>query len=184
MKKKQYFLMAAGLFLGSFGQMQAQDLEAGKTMFVEKCAACHSTSAQALTGPGLQGINDKRSKEWLHRWIKDSKGMIASGDSQAVALFAEYKQVEMQQFLELTDEQIDNILHYIKEGKGAVAIESDEELFDEAGRKISRADAQVKIWAKQSEGASAEVVVPMIVLAVFLVVMYFASVKVPGYPED
>lgn len=186
MRTRQYLLAAAFMGLAGMGaSSQAQDLQAGKTMFNEKCAACHTVSKDITTGPGLEGINDRRSKEWLHSWIKDSKGMIASGDSQAVAIFKEFKEVEMQQFPELTDEQIDNILHYIKEGKNvAVAdVAPDEEIIDSSGRKVSRAEAQVATWTKQSEGVTGEVVVPMIVLAVFLVVMYFASVKVPGYPE-
>jgi mono/diheme cytochrome c family protein len=185
MNKRKYFLSAA-LFIGLFvvEQAQGQDLEAGKALFTSKCASCHTITKAAATGPGLEGVGTRRTKEWLHSWIRDSKGLIASGDSAAQAIFAEYNQVEMTQFPDLTEVQIDDILHYISEGrKGVVEVATEEQLVDSTGRKISRADAQVKIWTKQSEGVRGEVVVPMIVLAVFLVIMYFAAVKVPGYPE-
>jgi mono/diheme cytochrome c family protein len=174
--------MLAGLLWS--GQAQGQDMEAGKTLFNSKCASCHTITKKAATGPGLEGIGTRRKKEWLYSWIRNSKALIASGDADAQAIFAEYNQVEMTAFEDLTDAQIDDILHYIVEGrKSVVEVVTEEQLVDSTGRKISRAAEQVKTWTKQSEGARSEVVVPMIVLAVFLVIMYFAAVKVPGYPE-
>lgn len=186
MKHIVQFLLFS-LFLAHAGWLQAQeDMEAGKASFKEKCASCHLVTKEKAVGPGLEGIAERRDKAWLHAWIKDSKAMIASGDSTAMAIFAEFDSTEMTAFPTMSDAEIDNILFYIANAKKAAA-ESDEEVVeiarDSLGRPISKAAKQVAEWTAHSEGSSGEVIVPMIILAVFLVVMWFASIKVPGYPE-
>ncbi|MCB0401475.1 MAG: c-type cytochrome [Flavobacteriales bacterium] len=84
----------------------------GKKLFKANCAACHSVGANKVVGPGLQGVTEKRSAEWLHSWIKNSGEMIASGDGDAVAIFEEYGKVIMPP-QPVDDAQIDAILEYI-----------------------------------------------------------------------
>ncbi len=88
----------------------AQD---GKTVFKQNCGMCHYATAQKLVGPGLEGINDRRSEDWLLKWIKDSQGLIKSGDADAQKAFEEGGKSVMPPF-SLSDEQIKSILAYIK----------------------------------------------------------------------
>ncbi len=93
----------------------------GKKLFKANCAACHSVGANKVVGPGLQGINEKRSKEWLNKWIKNSGELIASGDGDANAIFEEYGKVIMPP-QPVDDAQIDAILAYIADpGTGEAA---------------------------------------------------------------
>jgi len=90
--------------------VNAQD---GESLFKTKCAACHSVGANRLVGPGLEGINEKRTQEWLISWIKDSQALIASGDADANAIFEEYNKSPMIPFADMSDEEIIAMLDYI-----------------------------------------------------------------------
>jgi len=89
----------------------AQDAAKGKELFNANCAACHKLDANS-TGPALRGVVDRHPTEWLHKWIKNSSGLIKSGDAAAVKLFNEWKKVPMNSFPNLSDEDIDNIIAY------------------------------------------------------------------------
>lgn len=96
----------------------AQDVAKGKQLFNSQCAACHKLDSD-MTGPALRHVTDRHSTEWLHSWIKNSSGMIKSGDAAAVKLFNDWNQVPMNSFPNLSDEDIDNILAYTSEEKAA-----------------------------------------------------------------
>ncbi len=85
----------------------------GEKLFKSNCAACHSIGANTVVGPGLQGINDKRTEEWLVKWIANSAELIASGDADAVAIFEEFNKVPMPP-QPVDEKQIKSILAYIK----------------------------------------------------------------------
>jgi len=92
------------------------DAAAGKDLFNSLCAACHKMD-NASIGPALRGVTDRRDTQWLHEWIKNSPAMVAAGDPTAVALFAEYNNVAMPPFPQLSDADIDNILAYVSQPK-------------------------------------------------------------------
>src|SRR5690606_33465913 len=99
-------------YTGSF----AQDVAKCKELFNANCAACHKLDANS-TGPALRGVVDRHPTEWLHNWIKNSSGLIKSGDAAAVKLFNEWNKVPMNSFPNLSDEDIDNIIAYTSEPK-------------------------------------------------------------------
>jgi cytochrome c551/c552 len=74
------------------------------------CSGCHGIGKK-MAGPDLANISERRSQEWLHQWMKNTKQMLES-DSIAKALLAEWKGMKMPQF-KLTDEDVDALLHYI-----------------------------------------------------------------------
>ena len=89
----------------------------GKQLFNQNCAACHALNRK-MTGPALANVesrlaeNEGLDKEWLYKWIKNSAGMIASGDAYANKIYNEYNQSAMTAFPTLSNEDIDNILAY------------------------------------------------------------------------
>lgn len=86
----------------------------GKALFDEKCAMCHKVDRD-LTGPALRGIHDRVKDEKLLRdWIRNSPAVLKSGNAYFNKLFLQYGKVPMSVFPNLTDEEIDNILLYIK----------------------------------------------------------------------
>lgn len=110
-----FFLCLA--FMLTFSTLSfAQDAAKGKELFNSNCAACHKMDGNS-TGPALRGVAERHPSEWLHKWIKNSSGLIKSGDAAANKIFNEWKQVPMNSFPNLSDEDIDNIIAYTSEEK-------------------------------------------------------------------
>lgn len=85
-----------------------------ETNFTRICGACHTVGGGKLIGPDLGGVTDRRTEQWLHRFIKSSQGVVKSGDSTAVALFDQYKFVMPD--APYSDAEIDGIVALLKSG--------------------------------------------------------------------
>jgi mono/diheme cytochrome c family protein len=91
-----------------------QMYEKGKKIFGEKCSSCHNENMITnSTGSALGGITQRRTKEWLHSYIRSPQNMLSARDPQAIELYNKAG-VLMGGFPNLTDEQIDQILVYIE----------------------------------------------------------------------
>lgn len=78
------------LFLTSVAY--AQD---GAALYNKHCKACHTIGKGDKVGPDLAGITSKRDFDWLVKFVKSSKDLIASGDADAVAVFEKFKKKPM-----------------------------------------------------------------------------------------
>ena len=117
------FLICFGLTTLAHTANGQADIAKGKELFSGNCASCHGVGDKAVVGPGLKGVHDRRNEAWLLKWIKNSSAVIASGDAYAVALYNQYGKAQMQSFPDLKDDDIKNILGYIKaEGEKVVLI--------------------------------------------------------------
>ena len=103
----------------SFFTPNSGQAEGGEELFKTYCGSCHMLSSQDATGPGLAGITDKRSAEWLKSWISNSTEFIATGDEDAIAIFEEYNKVPMPPFAQLSDGDLDNLIAYLAEAAPA-----------------------------------------------------------------
>jgi len=92
---------------------QAQDVKEGESLFKANCTTCHQVGRK-VTGPALAGMSERHSEEWLISWIKNSQAMIKAGDPVAVALFEEYNNLVMTSYSHFSDDQIKNIIAYVK----------------------------------------------------------------------
>lgn len=122
-KFTQKFLLLGLIFLLTFSTiLNAQDGDPanGKTLFNTNCAACHQLDKK-MTGPALRNIESILAEEqgldraWLAAWIRNSPGVIKSGDAYANKIFAEYNQTAMTPFPQLSDQDISDILAYTAE---------------------------------------------------------------------
>lgn len=91
----------------------AQTPEAEKNF--QQCRACHNLEGPKLVGPSLAGITERREQDWLIRFIRNSQEVIQSGDPIAVKVYEENNKIPMPPH-NLSDEQIIDILKYIKNG--------------------------------------------------------------------
>jgi mono/diheme cytochrome c family protein len=118
---KTFHLGLVILFISLFGSniTNAQD---GKALFTQNCAACHAVDKK-LTGPALEGVesrwNDNRKK--LHDWIHNNQAFLKTGDAYANKMYVENNKIPMLLFPNLSDNDIDAILDYIKNWKPAPA---------------------------------------------------------------
>jgi mono/diheme cytochrome c family protein len=116
----KFFLCLFCLFLISFSSY-SQDIptepaaiSAGEALFKANCKACHAVDRKVV-GPALGGIEQRApSIDWIKRFIKNSSAVIASGDEYAVNLYNENNKTQMTAFTSFKDEDIMNVLAYIK----------------------------------------------------------------------
>ncbi|MGB3776533.1 MAG: c-type cytochrome [Leeuwenhoekiella sp.] len=87
------------------------DATAGKQLFNANCAACHKLYSRAV-GPALYDVTSRHDKQWLYKWIKNNKELIDAGDPEALEIYNEYNQANMNAFPQLSNADIDNILAY------------------------------------------------------------------------
>ncbi len=110
---QRFFLSSLTFILLLTTQLSAQDGDAvkGKGLYNANCAACHKLDKK-LIGPALEGISEKRTREWLHAWIKDNNALRASGDADAIAIYEEYNKIPMIAYPQFSEQDIDDILAY------------------------------------------------------------------------
>ncbi|WP_185856800.1 c-type cytochrome [Blattabacterium cuenoti] len=99
------------------GKLKADkgDVENGMELFKTNCTACHSIDLEKkMIGPALHGVTEKRNRKWLHQWIKNNKSLRENGDKEALEIYKEYGNIEMNPFPQLSEKQIDDILSFIK----------------------------------------------------------------------
>jgi mono/diheme cytochrome c family protein len=105
--------LAQGLAAGTIApQFPAQ----AATTFKQRCTACHTFGNGTKVGPDLRGVTERRSREWLTRFVRSSSALIASGDPVAIALFAEFKGQRMPDWIDLTEKEVAGILDYLAAG--------------------------------------------------------------------
>ena len=107
---KSGILLLAVLFSFTF-QVSAQS--DGAAIFKANCTACHMIGGGRLVGPDLGGVTERRTKEWLKKWINSSSELIASGDADAIAIFEEYNKVAMTNFY-FSDEDSEALYAYLE----------------------------------------------------------------------
>ncbi len=101
---------------------QEGDPAKGKSLFNANCAACH-TLDKKMTGPALRNVEQRLAddagldREWIYAWVKNSSGVVKSGDAYANKIYKEYSGAAMTPMPQLSNEDIDNVLAYTAEEK-------------------------------------------------------------------
>ncbi len=139
----KYFLFFVLFLFSFFLKIETKNIEGnaekGAEIFKKNCTSCHSIDLEKkMIGPPLAGVTEKRSREWLHKWIVDNKSLRESGDKDAIAIYKEYKNVEMNLFPQLSEQEIDDILSFIK--NPVIKKESKESTDDEKEEKNTRSE--------------------------------------------
>lgn len=91
-------------------------------LFKANCTSCHAVDKKVV-GPALAGVWDRwESQDKITAWVKNSAKLIASGDAYANKVFGENNKVAMPAFGQLSDDQILDILTYVKAKASGVAL--------------------------------------------------------------
>jgi len=109
----QSLCVAAAALLGvtSLHAQATGDAKAGQKAFSSKsCAACHAFGKKQA-GPDLAGVTERRSHDWLLKWLTQTDVMQGT-DSTAKALLAEYKGVRMPK-QKLSTDDAENLIAYL-----------------------------------------------------------------------
>lgn len=95
-----------------------QNIRKGKILYTQYCGACHNFNFDGI-GPGLGGITDSVSAEWLIHFISNPKKVIETGDARAQRLHYRFGAL-MPPFAGLGDTAINNIIAYLHARKPAI----------------------------------------------------------------
>jgi cytochrome c551/c552 len=112
MRTKHLLLSTLALVFASVSA-QADPIEDGKMIFMNRCAACHNVN-KTMTGPALAGVDQRRSIDWIVRFVNSSQTLVRSGDKDAIAIFEKFNKVPMPDHPDLTEENIKSIIDYVK----------------------------------------------------------------------
>lgn len=85
---------------------------AGQGLFLKACASCHTVGKGDKIGPDLAGVSERRSRDWLTKFISRPDKVRESGDATALALFEKYNRV-MMPYLGLSETDAEDALSYI-----------------------------------------------------------------------
>ena len=106
--------LSLNLFAQPSGKPLSVEGAKGESLFKLNCASCHAMNVK-LVGPALQDVHQRRSEEWLLKWIKNNEKLRASGDKDAIAVYNENGKAAMNVFENLSDDQIKSIITYFKD---------------------------------------------------------------------
>lgn len=103
--------------IGKFTSVEIKDLDPamavrGEAIFTSKCSACHKVTADKVVGPGLLGLTERRTPEWIMNMITNPEEMTKQ-DPVAKALFEEHL-IQMT-FQDVSDEETREILEYFRQ---------------------------------------------------------------------
>ena len=124
--------MGAALTVLSVGALHGQatgvstdpaTIKKGKGLWSTKgCMGCHTIGKGRAAGPDLMGVLDRRSLDWVQRWLHDPPAMQQS-DSTARAMVAQYNNTKMPN-LQLGDEEVTALIAYIADQGSKMAAKS------------------------------------------------------------
>jgi nitrite reductase (NO-forming) len=84
----------------------------GKALWGSKaCNGCHTIGRGKMAGPDLAHVTDRRSVEWLTKWLTNTTEMLAS-DPIAQEMLKEYNGVKMPD-MKLKEPEATALLHFI-----------------------------------------------------------------------
>ena len=89
----------------------AQQIAYGRQLF-ENCRSCHALG-HVVTGSALAYIGQRRSEDWLYRFIRDNNELRASGDCYANYVFNSYNGTPMVLFPQLSRTDFRRLMDYI-----------------------------------------------------------------------
>lgn len=168
----------------------AQDAAEGEKLFNENCTACHAVDSKMI-GPALRDVHKRpgRSEAWLIKWIRNSPGLIASGDALAVKLYEENNKSNMTNFEFLNEGQVKSILKYIETAPVAVAAST---TTIDGGEATSVAVSQTASSGGESFYSSSTLFVLTILIIVLLAItlllsrvkVMLGSLMAKKFPED
>jgi mono/diheme cytochrome c family protein len=108
-------VLAMVLSVASMAQEIEGDAANGKSLYNVNCASCHKLDKKMI-GPALGKVTERRTTEWLVKWIINNQELRESGDEVANALFEEYNGSVMPAFPGLSEQDVMDILAYTIEG--------------------------------------------------------------------
>lgn len=94
------------------GPIDPKMAEEGKAVFTVHCSACHKPTTERLVGPGLKGVTQRRTPEWIMNMITNPELMTHKDPIAEALLATHYTQMTFQH---VTDQQARQILEFFRQ---------------------------------------------------------------------
>ncbi|RYE31558.1 MAG: c-type cytochrome [Sphingobacteriaceae bacterium] len=93
----------------------AQDPAKGEALYKSNnCGSCHKIDVR-MTGPALgPTIASETDEAFLIKWIQNNQALIAAKNPKALTVYNQYNQSQMSVFTNLSDQDVKDILGYVK----------------------------------------------------------------------
>src|ERR1019366_1196563 len=112
MKIKFFILTLSCIFFTEI-TTTAAPLDEGKNIFIARCIGCHKIDKD-FAGPALANVDKRHTIDWIIKFVHSSQTVIKNRDTSAVALFSKFNRKIMPDHADLTDQDIKNVVEYIK----------------------------------------------------------------------
>ena len=146
-------------------------VSAGEKLYSANCTQCHAIH-EVVIGPALKNVHERRPKEWLIQWIRNSQKLIASGDEYAVSIFEEYNKTAMPAY-PFSDDEITSLLAYIK-------VESNKEPVQETAATTTKAGEAQGATGTVSTGYMTAILVVLVVILILILIVLVLIVSLLG----
>jgi len=113
MKNRKLLIIVSTVVLSNALHANSISIDDGKTIFMSRCAACHNVNVKVV-GPALAGVGDRHNLNWIFNFVHSSQSLVKGNDKDAVTLFHQFNNMIMPDHPDLSDDQIQSILAYIK----------------------------------------------------------------------
>lgn len=104
------------------GELDADMVKMGKSIYDMKCSACHRLTDQRVVGPGFAGVTNRRKPEWIMNMITNVD-MMLDQDPTAQALLEECLTRMPNQNVSIGDAR--NLLEYFRHNDAETVGEKD-----------------------------------------------------------
>ena len=152
------------------GAPNEEAIAAGKSIFENNCASCHILGVEG-TYPNLVGVTERRSKEWLTKWITNPS-KFAKENADAKALIEKWKPKGgvMAAFDWMSEEELNNTIAYLGVAKSGGDSGSEEATTTEGGQVVQSGSDNIT-------SILMVVLVVLILIIVVLILMFSVIMK-------
>ena len=91
------------------------DVIEGQAIYKAKCFSCHKLTTEKLIGPGLHGVTDRRTPEWIMNFMTNTSVML---DSDAIAQQLMVTCNARMPNQNLTDDDARDMLEFLRKNDG------------------------------------------------------------------
>jgi cytochrome c2 len=107
-------------FLGIAAAAAAQGQDSAD-YYRQNCLACHTIGGKRMVGPDLKDVTQRKTGEWLMKFLLDPKGMVDSGDAYAAQIVKESHGMVMPTIKSLDRARAEAVLNLIENESKAEA---------------------------------------------------------------
>lgn len=110
-----------GLAIFAIGKPALADASRGEAYFSDfnggGCNSCHYTDDRKMVGPGLKGVSERHSEEWLRQFLTDPQATWKSDHAETLELKKRMKKKRAPRTLcrknEISEQQLTNLIVYL-----------------------------------------------------------------------